>query len=344
MHKTSIILMIGGLSIIFLLLGTLSGKLSLRMNTSGHSGSLSTTLFRSTEQISWSIQDIEDLTGTLLISPDHSRGKRSKIIASANQYLDIWLYNLTHNDSKSLIKMVAKAGTPVRMILEDNKYGPDDPQSPMGWGIQVRNDDKLHTNFVHAKVFISAYRAIIQTANLTHSAFERQREHYIITHDPRIISNLHMIFNKDRSGLTLQSNDIHPNLLVCPIDCRHKIETLLRSATSSLYIQNQYIHDESILDILKQKTHIDVKINLPADDEDNKKLPEQLQPFVKLLTSPRIHSKAFLVDKRYLVVSSINFSANSLDNNREIGIIITDPQAIHAFLHQFDLDWEKSKR
>lgn len=301
--------------------------------------------FSSHESNTRSVQDILPMSGELLISPDYSRHLRKKSIQGTNNSLSIWLYNITHEDSRALIKDLARRWTQVRMILEDDKFGTDEVQDPRWWWIQVRNDAKLHTNFVHAKTFVSSWFYIIQTANLTHSARNKQREYYIVGHNPQIIANLQMLFDKDRNGQRVDAEDIHPNLVFCEIDCRHKITELISSAKESIIIQNQYVEDEQIIWLLSDKINagIDTRINLPQDEGDRAKDLPFLDNHVKFLKSPRIHAKALLIDRKYLLISSINLSTNSLDNNREIGIIITDTGVIDTFLKQFDEDWWNSK-
>jgi phosphatidylserine/phosphatidylglycerophosphate/cardiolipin synthase-like enzyme len=57
------------------------------------------------------------------------------------------------------------------------------------------------------------------------------------------------------------------------------------------------------------------------------------------MKKPYIHSKAFLVDERWLLIGSMNMSTNSLDKNREVGIILIDQSQISSFLQQFNTDW-----
>lgn len=342
--------------VIFLLFGVLSGSITLRMN-----GATKTTSFvdqhKETftrkpwgllEQFktrSWKPSDIQPLSWTLLISPDHSRSKRSTLLSSAQDFLHIWMYNITHKESRALIKTLAKNEVQVKMILEDDKYGLDEKTDPWWRWIQVRNDDKLHTNFVHAKTFVSDHFFIIQTANLTNSAFNDQREYYILGQDMSVVANLKMLFEKDREGARITPDDIHPNVLFCPVDCRHKITSLINSATESLWIQNQYLDDEEIIWLLerKHKDALDIRINLPKDEKNTSKPSSTLSNSIKLLSSPRIHSKALLIDRRFLVISSINLSSNSMDNNREIGIIVTDTHLINKFIQQFEDDRGRSK-
>jgi cardiolipin synthase len=253
------------------------------------------------------------------------------------------MYNITHRDSRVVIKTLAKEWVQVKMIVEDDKYGPDEEEDPWGRGIQVRNDAKMHTNFIHAKTLVSDNFYVIQTANLTYGGFNDQREYYVIGNDPYILNNLKLLFEKDRRGEEIRPEDIHPNLIVCPIDCREKITWLLRWAKESIYVENQYLEDPEIIDILYSQKHLDLKMIFPKD-EDNVKIDIWwLQWNIRLLTTPRIHAKAILIDHKYLVISSINFSTNSLDNNREIGIVLTNKEAINKFLNTFEQDWERAK-
>jgi phosphatidylserine/phosphatidylglycerophosphate/cardiolipin synthase-like enzyme len=125
-----------------------------------------------------------------------------------------------------------------------------------------------------------------------------------------------MLFEKDWKGEQIQPSDIHPNILFCPIDCRYKIEQLMKTAQMSIRTQNQYLDDPSLQQILSSKTGLDIRITLPNDKKNFQSRP--IQNKIKLLGSPRIHAKAILIDDTYLVISSINFSTNSMDNNREI--------------------------
>jgi phosphatidylserine/phosphatidylglycerophosphate/cardiolipin synthase-like enzyme len=47
-----------------------------------------------------------------------------------------------------------------------------------------------------------------------------------------------------------------------------------------------------------------------------------------------------LVDGKYLLLGSMNLSDNSLDNNREIWIILLEPTLIQHFEDGFWVDWK----
>ena len=64
---------------------------------------------------------------------------------------------------------------------------------------------------------------------------------------------------------------------------------------------------------------------------------------VRYLTKPYVHTKMILIDGKTLLVGSMNMSANSLDENRELGLLTLDSGVIENFLQQFDQDRKVSK-
>ena len=60
---------------------------------------------------------------------------------------------------------------------------------------------------------------------------------------------------------------------------------------------------------------------------------------VHLLSSPYIHAKLVLVDGRWAFVGSENISTASLDRNRELGVLVSDPAALAGLATTFEGDW-----
>ncbi|HBB04039.1 TPA: hypothetical protein DCZ39_04035 [Patescibacteria group bacterium] len=139
--------------------------------------------------------------------------------------------------------------------------------------------------------------------------------------------------------------DIHPNLVVCNINCRGVIEQLLSSAKDSIIIQTQYITDDALRNILKTKKSLPEFKLLVADTDDNDELiryfgNEYARKFKKYYN----HTKMILIDHKILLLGSMNLSATSLDKNREIGIILLDTSIIKTFSDQFTQDWTASAK
>jgi phosphatidylserine/phosphatidylglycerophosphate/cardiolipin synthase-like enzyme len=54
-----------------------------------------------------------------------------------------------------------------------------------------------------------------------------------------------------------------------------------------------------------------------------------------------IHNKGVLVDGAYTLVASINWGQNSVENNREAGVILASPQINQHYQALFNSDWSK---
>ncbi|HMS91245.1 MAG TPA: phospholipase D-like domain-containing protein, partial [Candidatus Absconditabacterales bacterium] len=133
------------------------------------------------------------------------------------------------------------------------------------------------------------------------------------------------------------------NLVVCNINCRGVIESLLSSAKESIIIQTQYIMDDALLVLLKEKNNLPEFKLLVADTKDNNDLISIFgNEYARKFKQQYNHTKMILIDHRILLLGSMNLSSTSLDKNREIGILLLDKSIIKTFSDQFSQDWDTS--
>lgn len=113
------------------------------------------------------------------------------------------------------------------------------------------------------------------------------------------------------------------------------MEYLIQHAQQSIRISAQYVTDQRIIAMLDKKQLLDLRIR-SNDTVDNYLLRDLLGPkVVNLQKTPYSHDKMFIIDGKYLMIGSMNFSDNALDSNREIGIILTDPKLIQQVEKEF---------
>ena len=289
--------------------------------------------------------------GTLFRWPKKSYSPRTNLIQSSSGYLHIWIYDITFRNLRDLLVNTAHR-IPVKLIIEHNKYKDNGVKIQQTidylrtWGIQIKSDDDLDVNFTHAKTFVSAEFALIQTSNLTKNSFDNNREYYFVTNDKNIISNLQYLFDRDWKWQKIDINSIHPSILVCPLDCRSKLHNMIKNAKYSIKIQNQQINDEKLIGLLNDKIIQWIKVQIiVADKEWAQSLTPQFPlGTIRRLKKPYPHAKMMMIDDRMLKISSINFTSNSIDNNREIWIITDSTQAVNDFKHNFEEDRKTSQR
>ncbi len=304
----------------------------------------------------------ESIQGELLIGPYKDlRTQRytffdqsfwSPISSWPQPSFSFWLYNFTYEDAKRRMQELGSKQVPIQGIIENKQYASDGSQfaglqdifrdNP---SVHIIGDDRLGVNYQHAKVFFTPNRFIIQTANMTYSSFRANRELFFLSSHTGVLASLQSLFQNDWAWRPTRTDALHPNLVVCPINCRDRVESLLESAQSSIYMYQQYIQDPKIQTILAEKKSqwMDIKLILGNDPKEKEAawpaIPSALNDSILVQSSPYVHAKGILVDNQFLLVGSMNISPNSLDNNREIGILLLDSEMLRKFQNMFLKDW-----
>lgn len=292
---------------------------------------------------------IQNITWNLYISPIDSFDN-FLLSLDGNEEIKIQTYEFTQKTIKKKLHELLQDWTDIQLIMENYKY----KQYQNTWNkieeefgnyenFQIENDNKMGTNYIHSKINLLDDAFWIQTANLTHSSFFKNREHFFYSENQEILENLEYIFDKDFVWDEIYPEEIHPNLLICNINCRDKIEELLLNAEKSIKIQTQYIIDKEVTEILKQKSDLELEFLL-SYTENNYDIMEYFGPWIaRYVDDLYIHTKTILIDDEILLVGSMNLSDNSLDNNREVWILLVDDTVIEKYLAQFEKDWKISK-
>lgn len=296
--------------------------------------------------LSWRRQTLQNITWTIVQMPDPNFIPSYLDSLENSPQIDIQTYELTEKRVKSWIKKKAQSWTHFRIMLENNKYQQFQntfKKLQNEWvglqNIKLISDEHLPTTYLHSKITLVQSWFWIQSSNLTHSTFANNREHLFRSQDPQVLSSLKILFQKDFSWDTLLATDLHPNLVVCNINCRAVITDLLSSAKKSITIQTQYLTDPQLFDIIAKKSKNLTFRAIFSDTDNNKKLPKYFWTSqVRLLKKPYVHTKMILIDDEILLLGSMNLSANSLDNNREIWILLLDPALITQFKNEFAQD------
>jgi len=261
---------------------------------------------------------------------------------NANNEVLINMYGFTDFDFIPALVNLEKQGVEIKMILEEAPYQAEtenfDIRSMLkNYGIKVRwARSELFLD--HAKyIVIDNTKAIVLTGNFTYSSFTKNREFGLITTDKDKVATLRNLFYADFNR-TEFSND-NDNVLISPIDSRIKIENALRSATKSIKIWEQTVEAPEIVNILKEQKAkgVEVKVLMPASYASD--LAKSLGDSVLALPNPYIHAKTFIIDDKFAYIGSNNFTAPSLDNEREAALFTSNKSIIEELnmIWQWDL-------
>jgi phosphatidylserine/phosphatidylglycerophosphate/cardiolipin synthase-like enzyme len=150
--------------------------------------------------------------------------------------------------------------------------------------------------------------------------------------------------------------------LFSPQNYLESVSAALKKARKSVWIQQQYIQapeDNSpfvgeLLDVLKRrKSSLEIRIVTSAkfpsgwdntlDTLSRYGLKAKLKT-IDLKQFTHCHNKGVIIDGKTVVVSSTNWSDNSIGAAREAGIIVTNAEVAQYFARAFDFDWRTGVR
>ena len=213
-------------------------------------------------------------------------------------------------------------------------------------GVAVRWADPAF-RFTHAKVIlIDGARAAIMTLNLTGSTLRSNRDFAVIVEDPSVVAALTALFASDWERVP--PPDFALPLVISPVNARRELQDLIGSARQSLEVYALSLEDDAIADALAAAARRGVRVrmitNPPSGDDgyaDERSLVRASGGYIGFLASPDVHAKVVIVDGQRAFVGSQNFTATSLDQNREVGIIVANPDVLRRLLRTFEADWSQ---
>lgn len=280
--------------------------------------------------------------------PEAGREPLLEAINSARREILVEVYLLSDKQIIDALDDAQDRGVAVNVLLEKNPFG--------GGNLNNLAEKKLREDGVavkwahpkysltHEKAFVvDGIRAYILNQNLTNAASTKNREYNVIDVNPQDVKEIRNIFLADWERKDFTPQETH--LVISPVNSRAALSTLIKSATKSIEIEMEYIEDEQIVGLLSERSRdIDVSIivptlsQFPANKDAVAKLKKQ-GAYVKTLSSPYLHAKMILVDNKKAYVGSINLSTQSMDENRELGIMITERESIETLNTTFEEDW-----
>ena len=289
----------------------------------------------------------------VFVEPDAGERPILRAIASAQRTLWVEVYILSDRNVVQALETAAQRGVDVRVLLEPHPYGggevsaQKDIETLNAAGVHAKASDPAYY-YTHAKVMlVDGATAYILTSNLSKSGLGgttsgANREYGVLDTDPGDAAELQSILQADWDhtlpALTRQ------RLVISPVNSRADLFALISSARRSIQIEDEEFYDlpsEQAL-IAAARRGVQVNLVLPAgatgEFADIARLT-QGGVRVRLLSAPYPHAKVVLVDGVVAFVGSQNFSSTSLDQNREVGIVIADSTALNTLNQVVVQDW-----
>jgi cardiolipin synthase len=298
----------------------------------------------------------------LAIQPDDGRTPVRDAFRTARSSIDLTIYLLSDREVIAALKNAVLRGVAVRVMLEPNPCCSNNngPQRALFSELQEARVQVQWTNptfrLTHAKfAVVDNAVALIMSQNLTKTSFTYNREADITDRDAVDVTALETLFTADWARSPYTASD--PNIVVANSNARQKLLALMSGASKSLVIESEEMQDAAVIDALiaAQKRGVSVRFigAAPITATSGAPQPDENAPGrkrlvtgavgVRVLAAPYVHTKTIVADNLVAFVGSENFSAASLDTNREVGLLTTDSAVVARLTSVFTKDWSAAK-
>ncbi|HEX9057208.1 MAG TPA: phospholipase D-like domain-containing protein, partial [Ktedonobacterales bacterium] len=295
---------------------------------------------------------------SVFVEPEAGAAPILAALASASRAIDVETYQLSDTRVIHALEDAANRGMAVRVILEFAPLGDAGIAAQVTAeelrtaGIQVESGNPAF-RYTHAKIaIIDGATAYILSGNLTHaglggSVSGTDRDYGVVDTDSTDVADLRALFAADWARTS--AHPTAPNLVISPDNARAKLLALIGRARSTLAIEDEELQDgaiEAALSAAAQRGVV-VRVILPAPANGGTPSAQTAQlararVWVRSSGHLYMHAKMVLVDDAEAFVGSVNFSATSLDANREIGVLLAAPIALNLLSSTFTADWQTS--
>ena len=285
---------------------------------------------------------------TLVIMPDDGTTRVLDQISNASSSIDLVMYELSDTAIEKTLIARHDAGIAVRVLLNPGYYG---AQTMNAAAFKALSDAGVPVHYTPASFALTHQKtlvidntsAFIMTFNLTPKYYKTSRDFGVIDTDAADVSAIERTFDADWNDRNIdpQAGDT----LVWSPGSKDALTGLIDSATSTLDVYNEELQDPDIIAALDRASSRGVHVSLVMTDD-----ARWHDAFADLAAhgahvstydpkaSLYIHAKVVVADDREAFLGSENFSTNSLDKNRELGVLIATPSILHSFENTFIAD------
>lgn len=272
-------------------------------------------------------------------------------IESAHSTIDMTMYELSDTTAVNDLIAKQKAGVEVRVILDQAEKSKNQPAytalSGAGVGVVWSSAGFQYT---HQKTLtVDKRESLILTGNLTSTYYAETRDFGYFDTDRKDVASIVAVFDDDYAHKTITASDAD-DLLWSPDTAQDRILSVIQGAHKSIDIEAEEFNATTVVDALVAKAKSGVAVRLvvesPAQYKSSIAKLEAAGGKVVGYSSSKglyIHAKIVLSDAgqadQAVELGSMNLTTNSLQRNRELGIILHDGPDISMIEHRLSADF-----
>jgi hypothetical protein len=291
---------------------------------------------------------------SLVILPDQGENAIYNFVNSATSSVNVTIYEL--NDTTLVNDLVAreKAGVDVRVILDqaEKSYNTAAYNALTAGGVGVVWSSTTFT-YTHQKtITVNDDESYISTGNFDTTYYATSRDYGVFDTDANDVAAIVAVFNADYAHTSITPSD-GDDLVWSPTDSQTQLLALINGATKSLDIEAEEFSDTNVVSALVAAGDRGVTVRMVLEDpsdyssevSDIEAAGAQVTGYSST-TGFYVHAKTIIADygtsAQKAFVGSENLTSNSLNDNRELGLIVSDAGVVDGLETTFDGDFSGS--
>lgn len=294
--------------------------------------------------------------GSLVTEPSAGFSVVYRSIDAARHNIDITMYEFADTTAEQALAAAARRGVDVRVILDRRQKGLNSTAYRYLTAHRVKVVwSSSSFDYTHQKTLVTDQsKAIIMTANLTSRYYSTSRDFLAVDRSRTDVAAIVRVFDADFSHRQIRPGDGR-DLVWSPTDSQRQILGVIDGARKSLRIYSEEMADTTVDDALIRaaKRGVDVRVCGENTDGQYDAVFARLAragvhiSYYSSFSGFYIHGKVVEADygtgHARSFIGSENFSETSLDRNRELGLITSNPAILASIARTFAGDFKRGK-
>jgi phosphatidylserine/phosphatidylglycerophosphate/cardiolipin synthase-like enzyme len=297
---------------------------------------------------------------TIFVEADDGRAPVLNAIAGAQKTITLTIYQLDDPEIVAALAAAQNRGVSVRIIYNNASFAAPNVTNPNDYaianltplGVQMRPGWPVYTLTHQKTLTVDGSVALIMTLNLDQTFFTTTRDFGIVTNDPAEVQEIERVFEADWNYRNITPTQ--PALVWSPVNAREKIVGLINGSNKTLEIYIDSITDPQVIGAIGNASERGVAVRMLAANNVGSSGTNVNAPAIatlnasgaqaKSIAAPYVHAKVAVADygtnRQVAYVGSAYFVAESLDQSRNLGILVTEQPILDRIEAEFNRDWQ----
>ncbi|HWE25567.1 MAG TPA: phospholipase D-like domain-containing protein [Myxococcales bacterium] len=295
----------------------------------------------------------------LLVLPDDSAIAVLEAIENASRSLRVKMFAFSEPVLLEALIGARRRGVKVQVILNAARRNGEEQNGEVRSalvraGIEVRDGNPAFALTHEKSMVVDEETAFVQSFNWTLKNLTETRDYAVVTSRPREVREIAQGFEADWHRQRFSPG--RESHLVWSPGARDRIAELIDDARESLFLQNERYQDPLIIERLVRAALRGVKVRVMARPPQTLKVGKLVEAVSGLrilddigikvhgLERYKLHGKMLLADGVAAIVGSTNLTPGSLDDRRELSIVVRDGTVVQRLNDVVHADWDSSYR